>query len=285
MLAISAPLLLSFDLGARPTPTGKRCGPAVMMPFRAMNAQQQAAKELWISKLDAPQWRGQASSTREVYVEGSIGQAWEAKLDAPSWAYAHKAVSSLYSDDANRPTEEEAKRAWLARLDVPTWGAVAAAVSEVSAGFAYPSTDSDEEAAKRAWLARLDAPSWGKAANALMDVAGDAAAVAELEEDCDGGIKEACDILDEEEEAKQRWLARIDAPTWGAVAKAVEAVAAEISSQPAMSAEEIAKHTWLAKTQAPSWGQGAGQGSLSTEEAAKQAWLEKVNNRPSWGPR
>ena len=86
---------------------------------------------------------------------------------------------------------------------------------------------SAEEAAKRAWLARLDAPVWRQAAAAVAAaavVAPNEAAIDDLIIDCDRGVDAACEELPgrlSEEEAKKRWLARLDAPTWGAVAAAV----------------------------------------------------------------
>ena len=59
-------------------------------------------------------------------------------------------------------------------------------------------------------------------------------------------VEEACDSLSVEEEAKRAWLARLDAPTWGAVAAAVSEVAA--ATGPACGADnEEAKKLWLAK--------------------------------------
>ena len=63
-----------------------------------------------------------------------------------------------------------------------------------------------EEAAKAAWLARLDAPSWGQASTTMSEVAGQAAALLALTEDCDSGVEAACDSLSREEEAKRAWL-------------------------------------------------------------------------------
>ena len=37
----------------------------------------------------------------------------------------------------------------------------------------------------------------------------------ELNEACDAGIEEACEVVSKEEEAKRAWLARQDAPAWG----------------------------------------------------------------------
>ena len=92
-----------------------------------------------------------------------------------------------------------------------------------------PPRMSAEEQAKQAWLARLNAPTWGPGAAAQMnDVAGYAATMAELVdewsaivdhviEQCDEGDQVACEVLSNEEAAKQAWLARLDPPGsgWG----------------------------------------------------------------------
>jgi hypothetical protein len=155
---------------------------------------------------------------------------------------------------------------------------VAAAVSEVSsavsglgqsqgmrtASSTRSATRLSEDEGKAAWLARLDAPTWGTAASALMDVAGSAAAQALLQARCDLGDDDACETLSTEEESKAAWLAKLDAPTWGAVSKAVAAVASEVSAAPTMGAQDIAKHAWS-------------PASTSSEDAAKAAWLAKID--------
>ena len=120
-------------------------------------------------------------------------------------------------------------------------------------------------------------------------------------------MEEACDSLSVEEEAKRAWIARLDAPTWGAVAAAVSEVAA--ATGPAGGADnEEAKKLWLAKLDAPTWGKAAmalvdiaGQAGasaameeaceqgvfeacdgLSREEEAKRAYLAKLDV-PTWG--
>ena len=87
-----------------------------------------------------------------------------------------------------------------------------------------------------------------------------------------------------EEEAKQAWLAKLDVPSWGKAATAMEEIAAEMAAVdsapehldhlPKMT-EEQAKQAWLAKLDAPVWGK-------MTEEQAKQAWLAKLD-APVWG--
>jgi hypothetical protein len=81
-----------------------------------------------------------------------------------------------------------------------------------------------------------------------------AAIVAELREESDKGIEESREMMNDaiaaEEAAKKAWLESLDAPTWGAVAKAVSAIADEVAAQPGMTAEEIAKCEWLAKVEA-----------------------------------
>ena len=119
----------------------------------------------------------------------------------------------------------------------------------------------------------MDAPAWGKAAAAVSAAssvaARDEACEKQVEEACDPypypnpnptpdpnphpnpspnpnpnpeQVEEACDGLSLEEEAKRAWLARLDAPTWGAVAAAVSEVAAATGGD-----DEAAKAAWLAK--------------------------------------
>jgi len=221
--------------------------------------------------------------------------------------------------------EEEAKRRWLARLDVPSWGKAASAVSELASQSSARDelvqacdegqveacdTLSREEEAKRAWLARLDAPSWGQAAKAMAEAARQAAEVEALAAGCDSGDDEACDILSREEEAKRRWLARLDAPSWGAAAAGVADVASSVEgapptfgAPPARMSEEEAKRAWLARLDQPSWGRrpasaspapsaasplprvedslAAASAGRLTEEEAKRAWLARLD-APSW---
>ena len=265
---------------------------------------EESAKQAWLAKLDAPTW-GKAAATVAVAAVDAVTTQDLTEMCQGGVVSACGALSK----------EDEAKKAWLARLDAPTWGAVAAAVTTVAAEVAAQPTStatSTEEAAKQAWLAKLDAPTWGKAASSLTEIAGASAVTQELTEKCDGGIVSACDALSNEEEAKKAWLAKLDAPTWGAVTAAVSTVAQEVSSSPAMSAEAIAKRAWLESIDStPSWLSGAPApvvaptaapvvaptaapvapsavaavaptSATSAEEAAKQAWLAKLD-APTWG--
>merc|ERR1719271_401114 len=104
-----------------------------------------------------------------------------------------------------------------------------------------------------------------------------------MEEACYEGDDVACDSLSREEEAKRAWLAKLDAPTWGAAAAAVSAVATQVTEMtnvdlPPRMSEQEAKRAWLARLDVPSWGKGA----KMSEEAAKKAWLARLD-APSWG--
>ena len=289
---------------------------AGLAPIRAsagrMSAAEDAAKAAWLAKQDTPAYgKAAAASAAGAAVspgpmssagEEAAKNAWLAKLDAPAWGKAAAAVAaaSATASTAAFGDNNAAKAAWLAKLDAPTWGAVAAAVSEVAAGVGPAGGDND--AAKAAWLAKLDAPTWGKAATALVDIAGSAGAVAAMEDACDQGVVEACDGMSREEEAKAAWLAKIDAPTWGAVVAAVATVSSEVASVAgrsvggAMTAEDIAKHKWLSSIEEPgSWKKAnlvteaaapaavASHTSGVSELAAKAAWLANMD-QPQWGP-
>ena len=114
-----------------------------------------------------------------------------------------------------------------------------------------------------------------------------------------------------EDLAKQAWLAKLDAPTWGKAAATLEAVASSAFDYATAVAdceakveepcdqltnEAAAKAAWLAKLDAPAWGnaaialaqiaavtevQEASAGKM-TEDQAKAAWLAKLD-APSWG--
>merc|ERR1719506_3215914 len=114
--------------------------------------------------------------------------------------------------------------------------------------------------------------------------------------------------------AKQAWLARLDAPTWGAAANTLANVASEAAYMAHMeeecvkgddvacdelSREEEAKRAWLASLDLPTWGKCAAEVAqltsdcnagfeaaceeLSREEEAKRAWLAR-QEIPAWGP-
>merc|ERR1719352_1547727 len=113
-----------------------------------------------------------------------------------------------------------------------------------------------------------------------------AAQIVELTAACDQGDEVACDNLSREEEAKQKWLASLDTPSWGKMS------------------EEQAKRAWLAKLDVPTWGRAAAQvmeaaqiadmsaacdqgdhvacDNLSREEEAKKKWLSSLD-LPTWG--
>ena len=102
---------------------------------------------------------------------------------------------------------------------------------------------------------------------------------------------------------------QLDAPAWGAAAKAMSTVAAEAAQFQALteecdkgdnvacdtlSKEDEAKKAWLAKLDVPAWGKAAeamqamavvdeaAVVSNTREEEAKRAWLAKLDV-PSWG--
>ena len=72
-----------------------------------------------------------------------------------------------------------------------------------------------------------------------------------------------------EEEAKQAWLAQLDAPAWGAAASAMSQVASQASQVQTLT-EDCASGVEQACD------------SLSLEEEAKLAWIQKLD-APSWG--
>jgi lipase chaperone LimK len=111
----------------------------------------------------------------------------------------------------------------------------------------------------------------------MRTVVAEATEFRELSDQCDLGVTEACDALSKEEEAKKAWLAKLDVPSWGEAAEAMEAMVEEvaIASAPSGASEEEAKAAWLAKLDTPSWGK-------MSEEEAKTRWLAKLD-APVWG--
>lgn len=148
-----------------------------------------------------------------------------------------KSLSGLSEYAASR-----SRKAWFETLDAPTWNKASAAMKEVaSKGPAWASAakavemvnevassgkDLSEEEAKKQWLAKLDAPEWGKAAQAVNEAATKASQMAKLEDDCSAGVDTACDVLSKEEQAKRKWLAKLDQPTWKRVRDTVSGAAA-----------------------------------------------------------
>merc|ERR1719247_1486733 len=170
-----------------------------MLGVGGQMSSEQAAKQAWLARLDAPTWHSAATALANVASEAAYMAHLEEGCDNGVEVACHELSH-----------EEEAKRAWLARIDTPTLG---------------PGVKMSEEAAKKAWLASLDAPSWGSAAHSLANVASEAAYMADMEEACEQGVDVACDELSYEEEAKRAWLARIDTPTFGPGAKMSEEAA------------------------------------------------------------
>ena len=86
--------------------------------------------------------------------------------------------------------------------------------------------------AKAAWMRELDSDGWGQAAKVMSEVMEEATRMADLEEECEAGGTAACEPLSTEEEAKRKWLAKLDVPSWGAAAQAVSEVAANVNAMP-----------------------------------------------------
>uniref|UniRef100_A0A7S0KZT9 Protein kinase domain-containing protein n=1 Tax=Coccolithus braarudii TaxID=221442 RepID=A0A7S0KZT9_9EUKA len=276
----------------------RRAVPPMLMPSREQEAAKQAWLEKFdeVSKVSLVMLPGGADATANsiavhksnvVSADAAAQQAWLARLNGSAWIQAAAAVATAAAAapqeatidylrtecengdaDACRvlstiePPGGEKKRRWLSRLDAPTWSAVAAAVFRVASFVTAPNPalSTVGEASKKAWLSHLDSLTWGEAASALTVIAGTSAAIEDLLNKCDSGDANACELMSKDGGVKLRGLARLDGPTWGSVTAAVEAVAAAMSTQSAMSAEEIVEHAWL--------GQDADPSSVVTGEAA-----------------
>ena len=240
----------------------------------------------------APVW-GQAAKA----LESVAGEAWVQAANAADCEAGDEVACDELSND------DDAKKEWLAQIDARKWGDAAAAVAEVA-----ETPNLSEDAARAAWLARLDASTWGQAAAALASVVADATEIADLIDKCDTGDDVACEELTNEDAAKNAWLAKLDAPSWGAAATAVSEVAVEVQAaasiaqaapMPGPMSEEEAKAAWLAKHSAPTGGQPEADDATrdtaqsvmptqiqvpapSLEDKAKAAWLAKQDS-PAWG--
>ena len=194
----------------------------------AQLAYENAARALWLAKLETPSWQAPVQSSLHAGIPGaapaSAGNeeaakkaAWLAKLDKPTWG--------------PKRSEAEAKATWLAKLDTP-WANVRCAPPPVAAAevpaLAAPamSVATSEAAAKAAWFAKLDSPTRGPK------------------------MSEAA--------AKVAWLARLDAPAWGNKLVPEPACATPVPVAASEDAAKAAKAAWLAKLNAPRWGPGDG---------------------------
>jgi len=88
-----------------------------------------------------------------------------------------------------------------------------------------------------------------------------------------------------EDEAKARWLSRLDTPTWTGVVRRMDAQD-KCEDDASKTSEDAAKQAWLAKLEIPAWGKAsaevAGEVKKMNENEAKQAWLSKLD-LPAWG--
>ena len=224
-----------------------------------------SAPQAWLSRLDAPEWGKAATALTRV-------AAWEVAGSAAAVAELAEACGSgdaAACDTLSR--EEEAKAAWLAKLDAPTWAAATAAVSAVASEVAAEPAMDAEEIAKAAWLAKFDTPSWGAAASQAAPPPL-IAAVPPPASSASAALAASSSSSSAEAAAKAAWLARLEAPSWGAgtPAPAFPAAAsppqqpsaplppaAAAGSSVVASEADAAKAAWLGRLDAPSWGAAA----------------------------
>jgi len=280
--AIPRPMLAALFYAATAYILTSNGAPAVQRRVEPAMISEDQARAEWLAKLDAPAWsaaakamstlaadaeqfqtlseecnQGATKACDTLSKEDEAKQAWLAKIDVPAWGKAAEAMEAMFVAEqvpvasSSSTPEEAAKKAWLAKLDVPVWGKLT------------------EEQAKQKWLSRLDAPVWGQAAAAMTLLVSEATKFADLTEDCNAGVIEACGTLSKEDEAKQAWLAKLDVPSWGKMS------------------EEQAKKAWLAKLEETLKEKASWQGKITptsqagpvllslevSEEEAKKAWL------------
>jgi len=256
---------------------------------RAARAEENARlKPRWVvssegTAVSTASWQEAAAVVAEAAAEAAEMAQLAQAAEAAETAQLPEACEEDTRDDT-LSNEEEAKRRWLASLDSPSWGKAAAGVAAVAAEAAETAqlseaceaveeeeeTFSQEQEAKQRWLASLDAPTWGKAATGVAAAAAQAAGAAQLGEACEESEEQACDTLSEEEEAKRRWLASLDAPSWGKAASVLAAVAAE-AAETAQLSEECDE------------GEEEACETLRTEEEAKRRWLARLAEAKRFG--
>ena len=175
-----------------------------------------------------------------------VKQSWLLKLDIPKWGEAAEACAEMASTmvkieelttacalgDAAAcemlAKQEQAKVAWIAKLEDATWSSAAKGVYDITAIATEAVTFARklDDDATNAWLSKLDFPQWTEAAQACRSVAAASVKIEELTTACASGDDAACAMLCSEEEARAAWLAKLDARTWSAAAKAVSDIEA-----------------------------------------------------------
>ena len=191
---------------------------------------------------EASPWRKGTEEQQRLYyiaMQKAAAALTEAAADASKMADL-RGECDADDDEACDTLEEEdaAKKAWLAKLDAPSWTSAAKAVSDIvevasqSVAERQAADSQSKGEAKAAWMRELDSDGWGQAAKVMSEVMEEATRMADLEEECEAGGTAACEPLSTEEEAKRKWLAKLDVPSWGAAAQAVSEVAANVNAMP-----------------------------------------------------
>jgi hypothetical protein len=249
---------------------------------------EEAAKKAWLAKLEASKWRPAAHVVKQVILDAAPMDA----LDAQCSEGDDKACDML-------TREEEAKQRWLAKIGEPKTYRRKKSATPSATSYApapptsqIPSTSQEEgngEAAKKRWLEKLQASKWKKTASVVKEAADHASYVHKLDKECSSGVEEACDTLSSEEDAKKRWLSKLDAKSWRRTQRVVKKVSdaseniAKLEEDcnsgvdtacESISAEEEAKKKWLAKLEAARWGRG-GQAKEVVSDAAQMATLDE----------
>ena len=287
--------------------------------FATMAKEEEQEKQSWIASLQAPASELATKAVNGVK-EGATQVVNGAKLKA-------KAEATRAAESAKAKAKDTAKagakailssaRGFLMQAQAQAAEKLGVECDEGDASACE--TLSKEEAAKRAWLESIEMSAVDKGLVEEGRERSEAPFVDEitiLSSECEQGDTVACDALTDEQEAKEKWLVKIEEPV---VAQVVDMLHAECKSGDvvacdAISKEENAKNAWLSRIEEPkpaiayddvaakhvttSLDYGAVQvknnlavdcnagdvkacDTLSKEEKAKRAWLNRVEERPS----
>ena len=279
------------------------CNSGVDTACNALSKEEEA-KRLWLSKLDVQTWGKVAAAVSEVAVVATVTQNMDEEAAKAAW------IAKLDEGRYNGPPSSN-RSPGVGRV-VPT-AATAAPVTPVAPVVGGFVENSAEDEAKSAWLNRLDTPAWGMAPRGGGAHAGSADARRQAREAAPVVAESAADALpagtSAEEQAKLRWLSRLDVPDFKSGAgNGASSTKPPVSASVVTNLEQDAKAKWLSRLDIPTWGKAAttlaevaADGAaisaltaecasgidaacetLSTEDAARKSWLAKLDV-PSWG--
>ena len=260
----------------------------------APRADEAAAKAAWLAKMEAPTLGAKTGATRSPLPKPSSSPApvMPVPVTAPIVPEVDSAQAAWLLRATRQPSAGATKTSAVAPSSVvPSSSPVPASAPVVrlpmprvaSANAPKP----DEAAAKAAWLAKVEVPTWGAKTGATRpslpkpsSSSTPASAPAPAVPLPAPPAASATAPMPDDAAAKAAWLAKVEAPTWGAKTGATRpslpkpsssstpasapAPAVPLPAPPAASAtapmpdDAAAKAAWLAKVEAPTWGAKTG---------------------------